>query len=204
MSEQQRTISHSSDVEPSPGYSYTATPTTSHMTRDSGTVPDLAHILAGITAAVCAAVPGADFASIARYREPREFFPDATTHVIANELEHLQTHLRQGPGAAAIHGRNTVHVRAMEDEHRWPIFALRASALGVGSMLSFRLFVQEHRPLGALSLYAVGTRAFTADDTMIGGVFATHAANALNSAIQHAQLDDARVGRDAIEQAKAS
>lgn len=87
----------------------------------------------------------------------------------------------------------------MEDEHRWPTFALRASALGVGSMLSFRLFVQEHRPLGALSLYASDTWAFTADDKVIGGVFATHAANALNSAIQHARLGDARVGRDESE-----
>lgn len=196
MVEQHHNIPGSLDGESPLDCPHAVTPTTNRMTRDPGSAPDLSRVLIGITTAVCAAVPGADFASITRYREPRKFLPDATTHAIANELEKFQAQLRQGPGAEAVHGSDTVYVRAMDDEHRWPIFALRASALGVGSMVSFRLFVQEHSPLGALNLYAARTRAFTADDKVIGAVFATQAANALNSAIQHAQLREALVSRD--------
>lgn len=107
----------------------------------------------------------------------------------------------EGPCLDAIWTQQTVIIHDMANETRWPTFAARAAALGVGSLISFRLFVRD-QTLGALNLYGLPGAEFDERATLIGEVFATHAALALSQARHARQLDEALASRDLIGQAK--
>lgn len=84
---------------------------------------------------------------------------------------------------------------------RWPRFGPRAAELGAGSLISFRLYVQENS-LGALNLYGATGARFGDEERTIGEVFAAHAALALSEARQYRQMSQELSTRDAIGQAK--
>jgi GAF domain-containing protein len=87
------------------------------------------------------------------------------------------------------------HSAAGED--RWPDFAAVAVRLGIGSMLSLPLFVQNET-LGALNLYATTPYGFSATDETIAEVFAAYAAIALRDAAERRDLSQAIASRDVI------
>jgi hypothetical protein len=89
----------------------------------------------------------------------------------------------------------------MTTEARWPRFAAEAARLGVGSCMSFQLFV-ERDSLGALNLYSRSPHAFGAESEDIGLVFASHAAVALSGAQTEENLRKAMNTRDVLGQAK--
>lgn len=73
-------------------------------------------------------------------------------------------------------------------EGRWPAFSARTVAeTGVRSMLSFRLSLAQDT-LGALNLYSTVPAAFSPDSQVVGQVFASHAALALQAARQSEQV----------------
>src|SRR5581483_9838365 len=90
-----------------------------------------------------------------------------------------------GPCVAAIaeHAPASIVVDDMQAEPRWPEYAARVAALGVGSMIAFTLHADDL--LGSLNLYANQPHAFTPDDGAVGAVFAAHAAIALANAQTH-------------------
>ncbi len=95
----------------------------------------------------------------------------------------------------------TVRVSDTASEDRWPEFAKRAAQLGVGSMLSFQLYVVGDN-LGALNLYNREPDAFDDESEHVGLLFASHVAVAMAGAQRNEQLIRAIGTRDLIGQAK--
>ncbi len=96
-----------------------------------------------------------------------------------------------GPFADVIAGEPVVYAEDLADEGRWPVFGPRAVAVGVRSLVAYRLV--SDTALGALSLYAHLPRAFGIVDRTKGLIFATHAGVAL-AATQ--LLEDVRTALD--------
>ncbi|MFQ6230783.1 GAF domain-containing protein [Nocardia sp. NPDC002869] len=103
------------------------------------------------------------------------------------EVDRAQIEFEQGPCLDALYERHTVALPDTAGEVRWPRFAARAAALGIGSMPSFQLYVLGD-DLGALNLYARVPRAFDADSERVGRLLAAHAGVAMATAQQVSQL----------------
>jgi hypothetical protein len=80
-------------------------------------------------------------------------------------------------------------------------FARRPLQLGVGSMLSFQLYVQQD-DLGAINLYSGKADAFDDESENVGLLLASHAAIAMAGAQKQQDLSRAISMRDVIGQAK--
>lgn len=85
-------------------------------------------------------------------------------------------------------------------EPRWPHYAPRARALGIGSMMGFLLFTEEGS-LGALNMYSSKPAAFTTRSENTGWVLASHAAVAFSSARSSHQMHTAMETRNLIGEA---
>ena len=161
---------------------------------------DPAATLRGIVDASVDIVPGSRWAGISLIHG-RRVQSEVSTDPIVTELDQLQTDLGEGPCVSALREHHTVEIEDMSTETRWPRFVRRASALGVGSILSFQLFVRSQN-LGALNLYGDAPGVFTDESMFVGGVFAQHAAVAMVGSTAVSQLHAALVSRDVIGQAK--
>jgi transcriptional regulator with GAF, ATPase, and Fis domain len=154
-----------------------------------------------VAAAATRLIPGAQHASISIVTARREVTAEHASSELARAVDEVQTEVEQGPGLETIYEQRTVRVPDMRTESRWPDFARRAHAFGVGSMLSFRLFVQGD-DLGALNLFSREIDAFDEESEQVGIVFASHAALALAHARKIENLSLALDNRDVIGQAK--
>lgn len=90
----------------------------------------------------------------------------------------------------------TLLISDTRDEGRWPDFALRASSLGVYSLLVAPL-VGVRATVGVISWYATTAGAFGEDDAGAAAAFATHAGITLAQAVLEANL---RVGLQTREE----
>jgi ANTAR domain/GAF domain len=99
---------------------------------------------------------------------------------IALDVDRVQYASGEGPCLDAIGLDTVVYAQDLVDDVRWPAFGPRAAALGMRSLLSFRL--SGTRTLGALNLYAHLPRAYGVTDRTKGLIFATHAGIALGAA----------------------
>ncbi len=120
---------------------------------------------------------------------------------VARRTDLVQYESGEGPCLTSMHDHRTVVIADLRDDARWPRFAERALALGVRSMCSFRLFLEQDT-MGALNFYASVPDAFGRREVLLGEVFASHAAVALGAAITETGLEAALVSRDVIGQAK--
>jgi GAF domain-containing protein len=171
------------------------------LARGMAAEPDLDATLTDITAAVIVAVSAAVYAGIICAGGRGRVVAQAPTDTVGDQLDQLQADLHQGPGVAALRQYRTVSIPEMAGEVRWPEFTAAAIRLGVGSMVSLRLFVEDET-LGVLNLYATTSHGFTADDETTAEAFAAHAAVALRDAAERRQLNQAIASRDVIGQAK--
>jgi GAF domain-containing protein len=146
-------------------------------------------------------VPNAEDCGISYVIGRSRVEPRASTSDLPRAVDLLQTELAEGPCLDAVWEQEVVGVDDLGNDDRWPRFAERAAALGVGSMLCFQLFVEGDR-LGALNLYSRSAGAFDAEGQDIGLVFASHAAVALAGAEHEQNLRAAMTNRDHIGQAK--
>ena len=161
---------------------------------------DVEKTLQAITDSALEAVPGASAVSVSLVRG-RRVEPRAATDDLPREIDDLQSRLDEGPCLDALRQERTVRVEDMSSEDRWPRFAAEAVQQGVGSSISFQLFVQGDT-LGALNVYARRPHAFDADAETIGLVFASHASIALSAAQNEQNLHQGMDKRDLIGQAK--
>lgn len=147
-----------------------------------------------------AVVPGARWAGISLIRG-RLVEARVPIDPLVAELDMLQSDLDDGPCLDALRTHRTVLIDDMASETRWPRFTPPAAERGVGSLLSFQLFVHG-KTLGALNLYAGVSGTFSDDSIFIGELLAQHASVAMAGNAAQAQFDSAVASRDAIGQAK--
>ncbi|MCG5457454.1 GAF and ANTAR domain-containing protein [Micromonospora sp. PSH03] len=157
--------------------------------------------LQAIAGAAVGTVPGAEQAALSVVEHRREIHTRAGTSDLVYAVDRVQYEVGEGPCLSAVYEQQTVHVPDMTVEGRWPRFTQRAAELGVSSMLSFQLYVQDDN-LGALNLYSSRTHAFDDDSAHVGLLFAAHAAVAMSGAQHLEQLNQAISVRDVIGQAK--
>lgn len=161
--------------------------------------PDV--VLADIVGAAIALIPGTDEASISLVTDRRHIRSQAPSSNLAAQVDLLQDETGEGPCLDAAYEQRTVRVPDMAQEERWPKFSARASQLGVGSMLSFQLFVRGDN-LGALNLYGRTAGGFDDESEHVGLLFASHAAIAFAGARKQQHLNQALDSRDLIGMAK--
>lgn len=147
-------------------------------------------------------VPGADFASITLVDSKGGITHPVVIGEEAQRVADVQRELGEGPCVGATFESTTIQlVEDTATDERWPGFAAAAHAAGVGSMLSFCLYVQSEA-YGTLDLLARKPHAFDAESISIGSLYAVHAAVAFSAVREKEQIRAALTTRDVIGQAK--
>ena len=175
--------------------------TLSAVARDLHDEDSVDATLQAIVRAAVGTVPGARHAGILVVERRSAMHTRAGTGDLVFDVDRAQQETGEGPCLDAIFEHRVVSVPDIAGEDRWPRFVARARGLGVGSMLSFRLFVHDGN-LGALNLYSTDKNAFDDDARHIGSLFAAHAAVAMSDAQQQEHMSRAILARDVIGQAK--
>jgi GAF domain-containing protein len=117
----------------------------------------------------------------------------ATTSPTAEAMVRIQDETGEGPCPDVESAEETAGSIDLCTETRWPGFARRAVAEhGVRSVLSHRLFVRDGAA-ASLTMYAVAPRAFGPSDTVVVGIFAAHAAVALQAAEEQERADNLEI-----------
>jgi hypothetical protein len=113
----------------------------------------------------------------------------------ALRFERLQEQLGEGPSVDAATTGTVVSAADLSQEPRWPVFAPRALAAGVRSVLSI---ATEPEQGVALSLYAGEPSAFDADTVARAKPFVSHVGLVLGTFKMHEQdtaiVEQLRVG----------
>ncbi|MBM9465663.1 GAF and ANTAR domain-containing protein [Nakamurella leprariae] len=173
----------------------------SEVARSLQAEPDLHRTLQGIVDSAVANVDNAQYAGITTVKG-RDMATPAFTDELVEQVDRVQYETGQGPCLDAIRTNATLRSENLRHDERWPEFGAKAADLGVRSMLSVQLYVDEH-DLGALNLYSWQVGAFGDDDEQVGLLLASPAAIAMvGGAEQQDNLRTALVNRDMIGQAK--
>lgn len=162
---------------------------------------DSESLLTAVTQFAVDQVPGASFASITLVDPKGGISHPVVIGDAAQRVADLQRELEEGPSVGATFESTTILVEDTSDEPRWPEFAAAARSAGVGSILSFCLYVQNDA-YGTLDLMAREAHAFDAESLSIGSLFAVHAAVAFSAVREKEQIRAALTTRDVIGQAK--
>jgi transcriptional regulator with GAF, ATPase, and Fis domain len=157
-------------------------------------------LLKHIVVAATTEVPGAQYAGITLVTGRKISTPAASDDLVVR-IDQLQYEAGEGPCLDSARHHETVRSDDMREEPRWPRFARKAADLGILSMLSFQLFVQDDN-FGALNLYSEDAGAFGPQSENDGILLASHAALAMTAARTHAGLLTALDNRDLVGQAK--
>jgi GAF domain-containing protein len=168
---------------------------------------DLSDVLTDITCIARKAVPAVDAASITLIRNERGFTA-AYDGPLALHADELQYERGYGPCLDAGLSGQVFLVEDMATETRWPDYAQKAFADGVGSSLSVPLPFQS-TSIGALNTYSVQSHAYGQEDCVLAEDVAAWIALAVGNAEAAArtgeELTNLRIAmhsRAVIEQAK--
>jgi GAF domain-containing protein len=150
--------------------------------QELSTPDSAADALDAVTRTAAARVPGAEWASITR-GHPGAFRTVAPTDPRATSVDTVQYELGTGPCVDAILQSTVVRADDLPTDPRWPEFTRRTTPLGVRSMLSFRLFLEDDdNHQAGLNLYSTHPAAFDEASQVIGTLLATHGALAVTAA----------------------
>jgi GAF domain-containing protein len=162
---------------------------------------DVEETLQGITAAVVAATPSLDHASISITAKDGKIETLAPTDDVALRSDQLQYELGEGPCIAAVLSESVVQVDDVSTDPRWPAYGPRAAReIGIGSQLAFQ-FVAEPHARGGFNLYSDRPHSISAEDRGLAMMFANIAAAALGWSRQDANMSKALESRNVIGQA---
>jgi GAF domain-containing protein len=132
----------------------------------------------------------------------------AASGALAVRVDEHQYEVGAGPCLHAIRTASTVMVDDQKSDARWPEYAVRAVAAGVGSSLSVPLAV-DATVVGAFNAYATEPNAFDGDARTVAEDLAAFAGIVLNNAglyftaaSRAEQMVEAMASRAEIEQAK--
>jgi GAF domain-containing protein len=112
----------------------------------------------------------------------------AATDDVVSRLDRVQVEHQQGPDLDVV--RRPADAVLVDDVHaddRWPQWASAVAEAGIRSMLGIRLYTSS-TTIGSLNFYARSAGHFTAEDVDVAHIFARHAAVALSSARETANL----------------
>ena len=141
---------------------------------------------------LAAKVIGADHASIT-VRSHGGFRTVATTSDLPEVVHQIQCDTGEGPCVDAADEYSTWVTGNLAAETCWPEFAAKAAQhAGVQSMLSNRLYVRDG-DVGFLNAFAHRADAFNDSAVAIFGVFAAHAAVALQAAEEQERADNLEI-----------
>jgi hypothetical protein len=142
-------------------------------------------VLRAITSNGLRVVKGAEHAAITRGR-PGNFTTVAETSDVPVKVDSIQYELGCGPCVDAIVDNATYVSGDLAGERRWRGFGQRAAdEVGVLSMLSYRMFLEDDDLIAGLNFYSSKPDAFDENAQTVGLLLATHGALAL-SALRHA------------------
>lgn len=147
------------------------------------------------------AIDGCDAASVSLMVDGRIMTP-ASSGALASEGDELQYDAGDGPCMSAINTGVDVESPDLANDERWPVFAERAAASGVSSMLSCTLGPAGQRLRGSLNFYARRRGAFDGGTADLGRVLAAAIGVVLAAGQDRAGLQAALASRDVIGQAK--
>jgi GAF domain-containing protein len=171
------------------------------IARQLAEARDLDEVLQMIVDLGEAHLDGCDGVSLMLIGQNRRISSPAFSSRVAYDSDQAQYETDEGPCLDALREHETVVIDDLETERRWPDYTARALGLGIRSMISFRLFVQEDT-MGALDFYSAAPHAYDRHSKVVGQVFASLAGVALKAAITEAGLDATIRTRDVIGQAK--
>jgi len=141
---------------------------------------------------LAAKVIGADHASIT-VRSQGGFRTVATTSDLPEVVAQIQCDAGEGPCIDPDGAWSTWVTGNLSAETCWPEFAAKvAEHAGVQSMLSSRLYVRDSE-VGFLNAFAHRPDAFTESAVAVFGVFAAHAAVALQAAEEQERADNLEI-----------
>lgn len=157
-----------------------------------------------IVAGAVTLIPGTSAAAVEQLnRQGMLEAPLAAGDEVARAVMQAQNDTGQGPCLDAARDCKQVWTGDLAVDQRWPLFAVRAAALGIRAIICTPMEAAG-RTVGVLSLMS-RTIHYLVDDqdsSVLARVFAAHAAIALTGA-RHAQDSDAALThRDVIGQAK--
>ena len=139
------------------------------------------YVLNAITHNGVRAVPNAEHSAITRGRSGN-FKTVAETSDVPLKVDLIQYDLGYGPCVDAIIENTTYVCRDLAQEQRWPGFGQRAvEEVGIRSMLSYRMFLEDDDLIAGLNFYASKPDAFDEAAVTTGLLLATHGALALSA-----------------------
>jgi transcriptional regulator with GAF, ATPase, and Fis domain len=101
----------------------------------------------------------------------------ASLNSLATSMGEAEERLQEGPSVTAYRERReTAASEVREMTGAWPRWGDRAAGLGVEAVLAVPVQVEES-PLGALSLYSLQSRDWTADDVLVARLYTDIAAS---------------------------
>src|SRR5699024_784226 len=130
---------------------YDVAETLSTVARELEAEPDEERTLAGIVSAAIATIPGVAYGGLTQVEDGGRITATAPSDELVHRWDEKENELREGPCLDALWAQQTVIINDMDSATRWPNFAAYAASLGAGSMIAFRLYVQQNN-LGALNL----------------------------------------------------
>jgi GAF domain-containing protein len=144
-------------------------------------------------------VPGCEQAGISMVEKGTVETP-ASYGEVAAKCDKLQEHLGEGPCITALLEAEVVRIDDLEQDERWPKFAVGALREGVRSMLAVRLATQRDK-LAALNMYSGQPGAFDENSEAMAIGYAAHVGLALSALDRETNLRRALESREVIGQA---
>lgn len=114
-------------------------------------------------------LPGSEFAGLTRVRSRGALVTLGATDPIVDQVDRVQYELGTGPCVDVLVSNRPVVARDLRASREWPEFGRRAAELGVLSMLSYRLHLEDDQDLdsehvlGGMNFYARRANAFDLD-----------------------------------------
>jgi hypothetical protein len=119
-----------------------------------------------MTATAVELVPGAEFAGLTRAGAGGRLMTLGATDPLVDRVDRVQYELRTGPCVDVLVSDRPVVARDLRRSREWPEFGRRAAELGVLSMLSYRLHLEDdedadgYHVLGGMNMYSRRADAF--------------------------------------------
>ncbi|RIJ78664.1 ANTAR domain-containing protein [Nakamurella silvestris] len=120
----------------------------------------------------------ADFAGVTQRVDNGRFESVGVTDDLVQKADLLQYQLQEGPCVRASYVDGNLFSAEVATDPRWPRWGPAAQALGIGSVLSVHLYT-DRIAMGALNLYSIERREYSAHELSLAQLIGAHASVAL-------------------------